>query len=198
MKSLKRLHLEELEDRFHVLSQEEQDALFGAGSTFVFDSNGNIIDKFENNLNYDKVSANGKTYVVSGTLQVSPYTITDNRNGLQIEGGDYDLFKFLAKETNVEWGAVLSGGLYADGQTACLMQTSHKHDYCEAVFDCASYNTFVHSHPSKTSFTYSPYDASAWTDIYNTSGNAIVNFGIYIPESYSIHDYSDDVKYGRL
>ena len=198
MLKLKRLHLEELEDRFQVLSKEEQETLFGAGSIFVFDSYGNVIDRIENNLDYDEVRANGSTYVVSGTIQVSNYTLSNNQTGLQIEGGNYDLFKFLAKETNVEWGAVLSGGLYADGQTDCLMQTSHGHNNCQTSFDCGSFDTFIHSHPPKTTNTYSPTDAQAWHEIYNTEGNAIVNFGLYLPESNTIRNYSDDVIFNRL
>lgn len=191
MKTIKRISLKEVASQCSVMDAKEIASFLGGGDNYSVDSSGNFEKTGENDYDYDVVSAGSNSYDVDGSLSVTTYVTTGSVQGTQVEGGDYDLFKFLADNTDVEWGAVFSGGVNAQDWTDCTIQTTHDDDSCQMEIDMSDpykYNTMVHSHPKRSENSPSEQDEATWSDLYDSTN--INNFGIYYSRSGRVVDYS--------
>ncbi len=193
MKRLNIAQLEELSKKYLRISEEELMNFYGGGETYRFDSKGNLTIE-QNDFDYNMVFAGNSSYIYDGTLTLSSY-VSNGVSGHTINGANLGLFKFLAENTNVEWGALYEGKLDSDNSTECLLQTTHQKDSVNMEYDTTSgYTSFIHSHPSSYP-NYSDTDAETWMDMYDNN-EYITNYGIYV--NGKIKDYSDDVLNGHL
>lgn len=191
MLKLKKLQIIAQQNSFTQISQKEMEEIWGTGATYSVDSRGRItLITDSNGFSYDVVRAGTATHSVSGSLVVSSYTYEWNKVGSQIERGDYDLFKFLADHTDVEWGAMYSGGINPSGSTECFLQTSHGRTSCHISYDVkAGYDTFVHSHPLDGDAGATSDDTDTKDAITGCEGNTITNFGIYHTNTHTVSTF---------
>lgn len=193
MKRLNIAQLEELSKKYLRISEEELMNFYGGGETYRFDSKGNLRIE-QNEFDYNMVFAGNSSYIYDGTLTLSSY-VANGVSGHTINGANLGLFKFLADNTNVEWGALYEGELDSENSTECLLQTTHQKDSVHMEYDTTSgYTSFIHNHPSSYP-RYSDTDAETWMDMYDNNEN-ITNYGIYV--NGEIDDYSNNVAYGHL
>lgn len=196
MNKLKKYTLGQLNQMFTNMTEEELSVYFGGGTTYKFDKKGHMVTE-ENNFEYNVVCVGSVSQIYDGTLSVSSYICSDGTRGDSIQGANIGLFKFLADNTNVEWGAFYKDGLDAPSSRDCLLQTTHQRTVCQNRYDeNAGYTSYMHSHPKQEKYTYSSEDAQAWRQMVEGENNTIGEFGIY-SDGY-IRDYSDDVMYDRL
>ena len=192
MKRLNIAQLEELSKKYLRISEEELMNFYGGGETYRFDSKGNLTIE-QNDFDYNMVFAGNSSYIYDGTLTLSSY-VSNGVSGHTINGANLGLFKFLADNTNVEWGALYEGKLDSDNSTECLLQTSHQKDSLNMMYDTTSgYTSFIHNHPSSYP-NYSETDEDTWEYMYNNY--YITNYGIYV--NGKINDFSDDVANDNL
>ena len=93
--------------------------------------------------------------------------------GIAVRGGDGGLFKFLAQNSEVEWGVQYhstDGKLFDN--TNCAINTSHHEGKCIAPFDASemtanNYNTLTHSHPSNELQSASKNDRDFLSALFN-------------------------------
>ena len=199
MLKLGKLRVNELLLRENIITSDIQEELWGSGNTYTFSDNGTFITT-QNEETYNIIIARGNQRNTTNDLSYSSYTNLEGEIiGSEIYGADYDLFQFLADNTDVEWGAFLNGGVSASGSSPCLLQTSHSHTSCKTYYNesvLSHYDTFMHSHPASGESGYSESDWNTWRDMY-TNSNKTKKFGIYTVSDKRKTDYSSDVKYNR-
>lgn len=190
MIKLKRLNVQGMA----FVNKDQQVNLLGSGYTYTFSSDGTYTQSEDGNT-HNTIVAGGSERIIYNELTCEPYSdMYGNLGGSEITGLDYDGFKFLADNTDVEWGAYFNGGFSASGGTPCILQTSHSHTACLAATG-SGYDTYLHSHPAEGNSDYSPSDWEAWRDMY--INNDVTNFGIYTVSNRKIKDHSNDVIYNQ-
>ena len=146
MKTLKRLHLAELERIMPTLDTIEQSAIFG-GDKFCFNTSGYCYNIIEDD-GPDEIYVDGAKsgYILeSGKLNVSG-TMTKGKSGTRITGGNKNLFKYLSNNTEVEWGMSYNDiGENPDG----IIDTNYSTGGVEFQ-PIEGYDTYIHSHPGGT------------------------------------------------
>ena len=146
--------MEDLKKSFDAMSELEQALYIGGGKEYVFDGYGKLLETKENDLDYNMGERGSAYHIIHNELTFSSYAISwENANGTQghgictqIEGGDLDMFRFLASNTNVEWGAMFNGGKHAAGSSPCKLITNNSKDYVVGNLS-STCDTYVHSHP---------------------------------------------------
>lgn len=154
MTKLKKYSLEDLERSFTGLTELEKAAYVGGGNEYYFDRNGKIVSVKANDLDYDQAfcgSNFGINHKIEGELSISshPWELNPSRTVTEISGGDWDFFKFLADNTNVEWEATMRRyGDIPSGSTSCVIRTINDRGYAPGEYELgAGNNTYIHSHP---------------------------------------------------
>lgn len=135
---------------------------------------------------HDVVVIGPASYRCEKPLAAGNYSYGHDQEGTQIENGDYGLFKFLADHTDVEWGAMYSGGLNPSDSTACLLQTSHENGVCNTSFCWSDYDTFVHSHPRDGAKQPTHSDEEAKKEMLNDTQCKVSDFGVYLTASRTV------------
>lgn len=163
MIKLSRLKLAELEDKFSILSKEEQEALFGEGKTYTFDQYGNLVATSSENPNQanDKVKVgNHNAKDCGGTININTFSgrkdtgekddngnpIYETYSGLSITGANNNVFEYLSGHTDVEWGLSRNENSMED----CKLSTNHDGStiWIDENVLRAGDDTFYHSHPN--------------------------------------------------
>ena len=199
MIKLGRLKLAELEDRFSLLSKEEQEALFGAGKTYTFGIDGNIIATSSENPNQanDKVKVgNHNAKDCGGTININTFSVQketgekdekgnpiyETYSGLSITGVNNNVFEYLARHTDVEWG--LSSN--KDDKNNCLLSTNHDGSTVrldENVLRPGD-DTFFHIHPNGN-LDPSDSDMATFYSLLKDTNYNYKRMAIYSPSLYS-------------
>ena len=146
--------MEDLKKSFGAMSELEQALYIGGGKEYVFDGYGKLLETKENDLDYNMVVRGSAYHIIHNELTFSSYYISwKNEDGTysqgvctQIEGGDFDMFKFLASNTSVEWGGMVNGGKNVAGSNPCTMITCNDRGTVAGVLQ-DGYDTYIHSHP---------------------------------------------------
>lgn len=102
----------------------------------------------------------GEENYLCGTINISQTP----SSALKIEGGNLQLFKWLADNTNVEWTGYYNGGKKASDCADCTMYTSHENDSCASI-PSSNCDTMIHSHPNWAGFTPSSDDYQALDEV---------------------------------
>ena len=210
MLKLKRLHLEELEDRFQVLSKEEQETLFGAGKTYTFDRNGRLVGSPVDNgsENPDKIKVGNNTCNCPTDVHIDTFAgqwdtgevdenndpVMESYSGVSITGANPAMFRFLARNTVVEWG--LSYNEKAENRENLpygVMATNYNESEIKPDSNIlkAGYDTLYHSHPNGSPASCD--DIEVFNSIRNRYNQTINHYiyesmGIYNPITDS-YDY---------
>lgn len=157
------------------------------GTTYTINRWGKIVSSIGcNGDSCDVVMVGSSSYRCETSLSIEDYSYGYGQKGTQIKNGDYGLFKFLADNTDVEWGAMYSGGLNPSDSTSCLLQTSHNNGECHVSFCWSDFDTFVHSHPEDGRQNATESDEEMKKERLGKSQNKVTNFGVYLTKSRTV------------
>lgn len=147
-----------------------------------------------------QVIAGGAFYMLPGKLQA--YRGTLNNNDLNFKAS-FDLFKFLACHTDVEWAFSYNGkdekNKEGYGFLEGVINTSHNQSSGDSIY-VSGMDNFVHSHPNDFAEP-SESDISTGVGMYKASNiknaqYAYANFKIYLPHigvDGEVIDFTDEV-----
>lgn len=145
MKKVSRLKLDELANNYEVIPQDMQRVII-AGKLITFDGMGKIMDVDESYGGRENTFVEVLGSSVSDIQKMSgDISYRTNSDGLYMYGSGVglELFQFLAKYTNVEWGMLRNSS-----SKDAVLNTSHEKYRC--IFDLPKRDEFDehwHSHP---------------------------------------------------
>jgi hypothetical protein len=197
MKQLKKYSLNQLKRAFSSMTIEEISEIIGAGCRYRVDRQGNIREEHFEGDGYYALSEDGKIHNLDGALTISSeYIPADEDNpydtvATNIQGADVDFFKFLASNTDVEWGAS-----YTPGSNAYITTINEEHSNHFSFQN--GYTHYIHSHPTEGEYQTTPSseDINTGVGMYRKALNNVGQYNtweIYVPQSSSIENYTNDV-----
>ena len=194
-----KLKLAELEDKFPILSKEEQEGLFGAGKTYTFDNYGNLVATSSDtgDGSPDKVKVgNHAAKSCKDTININTFTgrkdtgrtdedgnkIYETYSGLTITGADAGIFEYLSRNTDVEWG--LSSN--EDDKNNGLLSTNYDGSTIRIDNNVlrAGDDTFFHSHPNGN-LDPSDSDIATFHSLLRDTNYNYKRMAIYSPSLYT-------------
>lgn len=204
MKKIGKYTLSALAKSMSQCDREEMSKFIGGGFKYTFNGAGQLdkveeVEEVEGDMNI--VSAGGSILSVSGDLSINftPANEDFKSGGLSINGGNMDLFKFLADNTDVEWAASY------DSNGNAVINTNYD-AYAVEVNRLDGFEYHIHSHPGEIeeneAYSYAS-DKDVSSGVASLRGTLhgkydYERFEIYIPATENsegeIFDYTNYVK----
>jgi len=154
MSKIKKYGLSHLVKTMQTLNDVEK-SMFVGGDIIYMDSKGSIVGVTEDSNSYDTIVIGNTYYTCSGHVTTTiendiSWSDTDSQqtvygSRLELQGGDYGLFQFLADNTSVEWQGFYNGGEDVDSATLCMLRTIHSSNQVTGSIP-TGYNSTIHSH----------------------------------------------------
>lgn len=165
MKTITKKSLDELAKEMPVLKETEMCQLIG-GDKYVFDEKGIVIDIIENSHNYFVVMKGGEEVSI-GIGNDFKATCHVGATGANFEGSaiNREVFEFMAKNTNVEWGLCTYGTSKPGGY---LVTSNQAHSVELKLNKNQDYTCFYHNHGDGIN----PDSPQDYKEIYNNPSDA--------------------------
>lgn len=160
-----------------------------SGVRYVFNSSG-VFEKEEpyNGPDVIVVGGNKPLELTSGTKIYKENTEEHGKSGLRIEGNIDSVFKYMAKNTNVEWGMSYEG---SGKKLSGVMRTDYLKDEVEFL-PISGYGHYVHTHPENTALP-SENDKNIEAQYNKRKGKYGGDYNYYSFELYFTNDEGDIV-----
>ena len=173
-----------------------------SGVRYVFNSSG-VLEKEEpyNGPDILVVGGNKPLELTSGTKIYKENAEEHGISGLRIEGNIDSVFKYMAKNTNVEWGMSYEG---SGKKLSGVMRTDYLRDKVEFL-PISGYGHYVHTHPEGTGIP-SKDDKDVEVQYDRKKGNKGGDYDYYSFEMYFTNDKGEiewdtqenlEAKYGQ-
>lgn len=144
MRTILKKQLQELRQEMPIIDKEELMTFVG-GDRYYFDTSGNFMRVADSNEN--KVYAGNDTVGINidNVTEIEAYIDnSSNLSGVSISGAKYELFEYLAKNTDYEWALSYNG---SGDKPEGFMNTNFQEDTINPLYK-EGFDSIIHSHPN--------------------------------------------------